>query len=459
MRAKKRAARRNFNSQDKCRTQDPADQRSTVRAVAELILDGSNAELIRDPATGRLFCLDYQQDGCKVERRVEIQDQVSLAGINPSILRALTLPSRCGRLGSTAELFEATRESLTSHGIPEEAALPVTYFTFSTWFPECLPVAPCLSIMGPRPEADLLLQLLRCIVRHPLALREVTRGGFFSLPLHLPLTLLIMQEHMSRSLSALLCASNHPNANVPWKKGLLHIYCSKAVYRGCDSAEENYENSTLRINLSPSRGRLPLLNAKDMQEITEELQPRLLAYRRRNLARVRQSQFDLPEFTSGIRILARVLGASIVDAPELQAGLDPLLREYHEETRAVHWLDSRCVVIEAALYHCHDGDEKKIHVGKIASTTNAILKGRGKTAQLEDKEIGGILRALGFSPKRDKKGFAIRLDDGIRRHIHQLAARFDVAAAEEGVAMCPHCSEIVATDANENLRGAARREQ
>src|SRR6266478_7059322 len=78
---------------------------------------------------------------------------------------------------STVELFTAARELLMSRGFPEEVALTSTYFVFPTWFPEFLPIAPCLSIAGPRPEAALLLQLLGWLVRRPLPLGDVTRSG------------------------------------------------------------------------------------------------------------------------------------------------------------------------------------------------------------------------------------------------------------------------------------------
>jgi hypothetical protein len=398
----------------------------------------------------------YGENRGKPVRRLEFDNCVSPpAAINQSILHAIRFPSKFGCDVSTPELFATILESFTSHGFPEEAALPATYFVFPTWFVDCLPTAPCLLIMGPRPEAELLLQLLGCMVRHSLPLRSVTRDGFLSLPMELQLSLLITQEKISPSMWELLCASNYRNANVTRKDGVVNTFCAKAIYRGCGSPECNLDDSMLRINLSPSHGRLPILDGKDTQEIAEELQPKLLAYRRRNIAKVRESQFDLPEFSSGIRILGRVLGAPIVDAPKLQTGFVPLLREYHEEIMAAHWFDFRCVAIEAALFHCHNGQEETIYVGKIACTANAILKGRGETAQLGDKEIGTILRrSLGLFPKRDKKGFAIRLTDRIRRHIHQLAGKFDVATAQAGVAKCLYCAEIVAGGATGIQLGA-----
>jgi hypothetical protein len=119
-----------------------------------------------------------------------------------------------------------------------------------------------------------------------------------------------------------------------------------------------------------------------------------------------------------------------------------LLCVYQDAIRAEVWSNPRCVVIEAVLLRCHDGKSERIYVGAITRTTNAILKGRGEIKQLGPKEVGGILRQLGLSPTRDRNGFAIRLDEGIRRVIHQLAGRFAVAAVQEGAMECAHCVEF-----------------
>ena len=158
-----------------------------------------------------------------------------------------------------------------------------------------------------------------------------------------------------------------------------NIYCPKAVYRGDGFGDDFFGDAALRINLAPSQGRLPILDPQTRQEIASEIQPGLLAYRFRNFGKVRESQVDLQQFSSAIRILARVLGVCVVDAPELQAGLVPLLEEHQQRIRGERWTDLRCVVIEALMYHCHDGGKELVYVGEIARTVGTILKGRAQT--------------------------------------------------------------------------------
>jgi len=383
------------------------DRRSPIETSGEVFADGRGIELIRDAETGRLKLLLSDSENCSVAPRVEYGGRVYVpASLDSGILRAVTLPTKFADYGSTDQLFAAVRDSFTNHGFPMEVAHPATYFVFSTWFLECVPTAPCLLITGPRPEASLLIQLLGCLGRHALPLAEVNRVGLSSLPMDLGPTLLIDGEQLSPFTRRLLAASNNRHAYVPWKGTLVNVFCSKAIYCGGTLGDGLLSDIALLINLGPTRNGLPILGVRTEQEIATALQPQLLAYRSRNITKVRESQFDLPAFASPIRILARVLGACIVNAPELQASLIPLLEEYQEKIRGQRWVDLRCVVIESLLFYCHSGEKDRVHVGKITATASAILKARGETPPADPeliKLVGGLLRVLGFFPKLREK--------------------------------------------------------
>ena len=409
--------------------------------------DGACIELIRDAGTGRLCLLVCDGESRRIASEVEFRGRLYRpADINPSILLAMTFPSKCAHFETTGELFAAVRELFTSRGFPKDVALSTTYFSFAAWFAKFLPAAPCLLIAGPRPEVALLLELLACLVRHPLPLVDVTRSGLCSLPMHLQPTLLIDQQRINRSTWALLGSSNHHTANVLRNDGLVNIFCAKAIFCEDRVYSETLNDGTLQVNIPPSRGRLPILSATDKDEIASVFQSRFLAYRARNIYKVRDSQCDFPEFDSKIRILGRILAAPIVAAPELQADLIPLLRDYQEAIRASKLLDLPCVVIEALLLHCHEKPGEKLYIGQLTKSVNLILKGRGEITEFKPESIGTILRDQGFSPKRDRKGYPILLNDSNRRFIHELAVRFGVAEAQEVTGKCLHCAEIRANN-------------
>ncbi len=450
MRIQKRSAERNpnFPKKSPASTENAHSEHSPIRTFGEVFPDGAVIELIQEAATKSLSLFLSDGKTRKIAPEVDFRGHVyRAADINHSILLATRFPSKCDGFESTAKLFTEIRNTFMSRGFAEEVALPATYSSFASWFPACLPAAPCLSISGPQAEARLFLVLLSCMVRHPLPLGEVTRASLCSLPMDLQLTLLIDQERISRSAWGLLSASNWRRAYIPWKGGLVNVFCAKAVYCGAKVIKNNFGDEALQINLTPSRGRLPVLDGRDQQKISERFQAKFLDYRCRNVMKVRESRCDFPELDSSIRILGRILGAPIVDAPELQANLAPLLREYQEGIRASKWLDLRCVTVEAILDHCHKEPGKRVHVGTLTDTVNRILKGRGERAKFEPEVIGGILRGqLGFSPERDSEGYYILLDNRVCRYAHQLAYGYDVAAVQEGIAECSHCSAIFATE-------------
>jgi len=429
------------------RTQNPDDNESVIYTSGELLSDGTCIDLLQEAQTGRLRLLLSDRNKCRMASEVAFRGSIYRpVNIHHSILQVIRLPSKWGHCEKTGELFTAVRELFTSHGFPKHIALPTTYFSFATWFSRFLPVAPCLLIAGPRPEAMLLLELLACLVRHPLPLGDISRSGLCSLPMHLELTLLIDQQGISRSTWGLLGGSNLLTANVPRKDGLVNIFCAKAVFCEETVYRGNFGDGTFQINIPPSRGRLPILSATDKDEIVSVFQSRFLAYRAQNIYKVRDSQCDFPEFDSRIRILGRVLGAPIVDAPELQADLIPLLRANQAAIRASKLLDLRCVVIEALLLHCHEKSGEKLRVGQLTKNVNLILKGRGEITEFTPESIGTILRDQGFSPKRGSPGYGILLNESNRRFIHELAIRFGVAAAQEGAGKCLHCAEMRASD-------------
>jgi hypothetical protein len=137
----------------------------------------------------------------------------------------------------------------------------------------------------------------------------------------------------------------------------------------------------------------------------------------------------------------------MVDAPELQADLEPLLRSYHEDHQSSRELDTLCVVLEGLLHLCHrDSNHDRIFVHEISDVANAILKARDTPASLAPEQTGRILRKLGFVLKRNARGSTLYLDRTTRLRVHELARRFQVAASRIGLKKCPMCESVFADE-------------
>jgi hypothetical protein len=181
-------------------------QRCCVSPTISEIFGGDKIiEALRDGDTGLVKLLFVDKSAWKIKTRVTTGEKIFVpAEIDSALLAALTLPTRFMSYGTTEALFFEARELFMSYGFAEEVSLRATHFTFASWFPECLPLAPCLSISGPRPEAQLLLQLLSCMVRRPLPLAEVSKKVLCCFPPALYPTLLIDRPDLGRSAREIL---------------------------------------------------------------------------------------------------------------------------------------------------------------------------------------------------------------------------------------------------------------
>ncbi len=231
------------------------------------------------------------------------------------------------------------------------------------------------------------------------------------------------------------------NLYIPRNGKLLDIYGAKAIHAGKHHAIA-FLDSAIQITAMPTRGVLPLLDEEAQQKIADGFQAKLLMYRLMNHAKVRGAQFDVPEFTSQMRIIARALGASIVDLPELQAHMVASLRDQDEQIRVERSTELESIVIEALLFLCHEDQRESAYVGEVTRAVNGILKGRGETLELEARAVGDQLRGLGlFTRRLGSAGRGLLLLDATRRRLHQLARSYDAPSLQDGKIRCQHCAE------------------
>jgi len=185
-----------------------------VETAGTAFSDGYSIELIED-ANGSLSFLD--------SKCVEPQQRIKHAGqvfvppdLAHSVLTALTFARGRTDYGETADLFAQMFGLFIDRGISEDYALACVYFVFASWFPEFLPVAPCLILTGSEAEARTILRLLAALVRFALPLAEINIDTFDCVTRNLQPTLLI--SCIDPKIWRMLFASNHPRAFLPRKK-------------------------------------------------------------------------------------------------------------------------------------------------------------------------------------------------------------------------------------------------
>lgn len=205
-----------------------------ICTAGRLFPDGAAIELVRDVDTDRLTLLLFDEGKWHVARRIETRGRVfEPLDVDPSIPRALTLPTRCRPYGSTRELF-AEVSGLISRvtRLSESIVTQIAFILFATWLVDWLPTAPCLWIVAPPTAASgALLQLLGLLCRRALFVAELTMAGLRSLPMQLKPTLVTEVSTITPALIGVLRASNRQGTYVAARDKMLDLFLRKSRVR------------------------------------------------------------------------------------------------------------------------------------------------------------------------------------------------------------------------------------
>jgi hypothetical protein len=346
------------------------------------------------------------------------------------------LPSNSMPYDSSAALFSKVAEFIAKHsGVDDNEASLLAFLAFSTFFCDCLSVAPCLLLFGAPIQAFSLQRVLSCVCRHAVLLVGSSANG---LPPELRPTRLVCQP--DTQVARQLAAFQFPGFSVLHSRPA-QINGASVIYAGDAELKSPFADICLQLWVSPANRSFGLAEEDHEAAAITALQNELLTYRLQNYSKVRACQFDVPEFCGAAREHARTLGQCIVDAPDLRCRLTSLLRAQDdaERTESVGKLDT--VVAEALVGCCHQR-KTAVHVGDVATLVNAILGRDGEGIELSPKQVGGRMKALGFRTTRlDSGGRGIFLLNGECARIHKLARALGVAAVREGLTGCPYCKK------------------
>ena len=345
--------------------------------------------------------------------------------------------------GTTGKLFDEIRDFLSLHpGLPKESVLKLTYFAFAIQFAESFGPWLLASVVAPDTVgSSLLLRMLACVCINPVQVGEISLTALLTLPQSpRPSLLLIDQLATSKELERVLRIMSRPGSPII-RNGELHdvsiptLVCTAEPLR-----DQRILDQALQVTLTPTRGPLPNLDPKTLNESAGKLRAKLLRYHQTNLAKVHDSHCDAPQLSSPMREIAKMLGSCIVD-DSLQSLVPMLLQPQDQDVRTRRTDSVHAVEIEAALFLSHETKRGQARIGEITTVANGILKGRGESLQLDPREVGNHLRALGlFSERLGRAGRGIRFTSAIRRKIHDLARAYDVRSLQ-GDPRCEFCAE------------------
>jgi hypothetical protein len=408
--------------------------------TAESLADGTMLDFVRVEGESKL--LVWRNNRPRVAGRFEFGNRLyEPMSLESTVLDAVRFPGGIAGYGSTEQLFEKILDAASKFtGLADRELRPIPYWALSSCFPELLTALPTLVVTGPSwADAHSFLRLLRCLCRRGVLVAELTPGAFLSLPMHLRPTILMEQSRIARQLRGYLRAGSSRGARAPKGDGFLDLHCVKALYCGDEDLDSELPEGVLRISLFPARTNAAFFDVREEDRLAAEIQPQLLQYRLRNFQAVQTSRFDAPGFTTGVRDLARSLGASVVGDPTLTAGVTSLLSAQDEYVRASWSTLPDFAIIVAVLAFVHEKKEQRVPVKKLTKFVNAALSASGEIKEYSAVEIGRLLSRLNLPRSRTADGMVIALTREVSRRVHELKRRYGVTTTPASFPGCPDC--------------------
>lgn len=377
------------------------------------------------------------------------QEMIALGGYGRDPLKQIPLPSRREAYGTTVELFGRIKAAIADQTkLSDRDSGLLTFWVFSTWCQDVLPLAPGLAITGWAYEGDVVLRALRALCYHPVLLVGVTTAALNDINWERKPTLLISDPNLGKRMAVQLGSSTR-RGYLTFRKvagcpsSPFDYFSSKALFLGEDSQMVSVLQNYLHINVSPTPGGesphiLPLSD-----EATQSFQNQLLRYRTRHLPGAFTSQFNVSVLSPESNAIAAALGRCIVDAPELQAEIVSLLTPFSDHQLAQRLDDLGTLAVGAALNLCHEGKDQVL-VAEIASEVNRIQKERRERLVYSPEKVGHRLRKAGLITRRlGAAGNGLLLDLATRTLLHDVAGAYGCVGSTNGNENlhCPLCAE------------------
>jgi len=349
----------------------------------------------------------------------------------------LLLPSGVMPSDSARVVFDDVYEVLEHCSfLSEDQCELLTFWCMDTWFSDRLDFVPKLSITGPRHAADLLFEMMRYVCRRALLLAGIKPAVLKQIPIgELKPTLLIQLTTPSKSASELLEVSDYPGYFVSCGGELRQFHCPRAVYFGEDYDPKKAGNG-LYIHLSRSAPVTlrPFLSNSALTRLQNEL----FSYRCRNLDRLEFVELPPGELLPHLDVIARRLGAVVVDDPTLQSRVAEILRLHSEQIHADRAGGIEGIVVQSILRLAHR-DELQAYVRDIATAAIQISIEQGESLKLSSEKVGHVLKRIGlYTRSLGSGGRGLVFDKATQLRAHRLAMEYGLLPSVSECGYCHH---------------------
>jgi hypothetical protein len=398
--------------------------------------NGTRIEIIENPddATNCLFavCTD---GNVRYERRVASGGRVFIPVARRSgILANVPLPKGVLPCETPLDLIAQMVKLLAAClDLPPLDIILLAFFALSTWFPEKLPVAPYLALVGlPRSGKTTALRVLSMLCRRPLLVTDVTAAALYRAYDGGTPTVLIDETRTAsdeRALFHLLRSGSTPGFLALRGSRTYNCFGPKVITWTELPNDDALNSRCIFISLQET-DRTNLRNPSDPRivEQAEIVQMKLLRFRLEKFNTVSVSKIlKADRLHSRGRDIYEALALAICEDKKLCAALASMIEGQEKMSRGpMSLVDS--VVLHALFPVAHDSSKPYwIPVVYLTSAANARIRARRENVKLTPHAVGRALTALGFTNrKRFNNGWNLAMDEAARKRIHTLIRCYGV---------------------------------
>jgi hypothetical protein len=358
----------------------------------------------------------------------------------------LRLPDRILPSGDSRELLADLSSTLSKFvDFAEDDCLLASMIILSSWFPDCMKVAPYLWLVGPLESGKTtLLRLLHCLCRRALLIGDLRGASLYKFSSLLHPTLILDEfemdsTRMGAEVRRLLRNGSTQGVPVARNGKLFDVYGPKVIASRQPPPDVALASRAIIIRLLPTQKNLLPLDEAAMERISSAFQPRLFMYRLQNRSRVKEYRISVQKLQGlnpRTRDLAQAMAAPLLGEAMLEDKLFAILREYDREARVERSLEPEWLVVEALFDLCHEGIANnrricEILVGGVSTRINKSLTFRGEDIRVTAKKVSGVLKGLGIRTRRlGNLGRGLTFTSAAKRKIHDLARRLGFDRAD-----------------------------
>jgi hypothetical protein len=437
----------------------PAAQSLAKESQFERLADGTLVDLVRG-RTGEIGFVVYN-NGIPTFRTAFKDGSVILVPpkLDRSLADALRLPKALGACETPRALLGEIDDVLCTYlDLSISDRKLVAHFGLYTWLSDLPGAAPYLWIVGPYScGKSTLLRLLGAICRRSILAGEISPAALHTVSTSLRPTLLLDEFEMgrdarSRGLQRLLRSGSSQGQSVLRCHGAYDLFGPKAIASRQMSGDTALASRALLVTMRPTTRDLAALDPDVLEEIADRLQPKLLAFRLENYARVKAVVLKSSRLASRMRDMTRALALPLLGDPDLERELVELVGPHDAQAKVDRHGEPEWVVMTALFGVIHRATNT-LTVQELTFTVEQVLANGGESYKLAPRKVGDILRSLGFSTQKlGNQGRGLRLSKDLIHSIHLTAKNMGVCRADilypevsdggYGGSPCTVCEEV-----------------